>query len=152
MVPETFLKHICLDRRLDSMPKIKEYLLFARSINVVQLCRWSMLKVYGMTTAFLSAQVLKNFGNFKACFQGINQNLSEKLINDRNKDHQNARRVARLLEQYTRGLNRNLVSTPPRGAPTELKQVELWRKYIHWEKSNPLNLDDYSQLAKRGNF
>jgi len=81
--------------------------------------------------------------------RSVNQALAEKLINDRNKDHQNARRVARLLEQYTRGLNRSLVSTPPRGLPTELKQVELWRKYIYWEKSNPLNLDEYSQLAKR---
>jgi cleavage stimulation factor subunit 3 len=76
--------------------------------------------------------------------------LAEKLINDRNKSHQNARRVTRLLEQYTRGINRNAVSVPPRGLPAELKQVELWRKYIQWEKSNPLNLDDYGQFAKRG--
>lgn len=80
----------------------------------------------------------------------MNQTLAEKLINDRNKDHMNARRVTRLLEQYHRGLNRNLVSTPPRGLPIELKQVELWRKYIHFEKSNPLNLDEYGQFAKRG--
>lgn len=80
----------------------------------------------------------------------MNQALAEKLINDRNKDHQNARRVTRLLEQYIRGLNRNLVSTPPRGTPAELKQVDLWRKYIYWEKSNPLNLEEFIQHAKRG--
>lgn len=86
---------------------------------------------------------------YVAFFKGINATLAEKLITDKNKDHQNARRVTRLMEQFTRGLNKNAVSVPPRGTPTELKQVELWRKYIHWEKGNPLNLEEDSQLAKR---
>uniref|UniRef100_A0A1I7SWS6 Suf domain-containing protein n=2 Tax=Bursaphelenchus xylophilus TaxID=6326 RepID=A0A1I7SWS6_BURXY len=81
--------------------------------------------------------------------RGINATLAEKLIADKNKDHQNARRVTRLMEQFTRGLNRSAVSVPPRGTGAELKQVELWRKYIHWEKSNPLNLEEYANFSKR---
>ncbi|KAI6184025.1 Suf domain-containing protein [Aphelenchoides bicaudatus] len=96
-------------------------------------------KVYQRGVSVPMANVESLWNDYCVFERGTNQNLSSKC----------ARRVARLLEQHTRGLNRNLVSTPPRGTPTELKQVELWRKYIHWEKSNPLNLDDYSQLAKR---
>jgi cleavage stimulation factor subunit 3 len=106
-------------------------------------------KVYqrGVVVPMMNVENLWN--DYCTYERSVNQTLAEKLINDRNKDHQNARRVARLLEQFTRGLNRNLISTPPRGSPLELKQVDLWRKYIYWEKSNPLNLDEYIQLAKR---
>lgn len=53
------------------------------------------------------------------------------------------------MEANTRGINRQASSIPPRGTTTELKQVELWRKYIQWEKSNPLNTEEYSHYAKR---
>ncbi|KAI1723093.1 suppressor of forked protein (Suf) domain-containing protein [Ditylenchus destructor] len=53
------------------------------------------------------------------------------------------------MEQVTRGINRQAVSIPPRGSTAELKQAELWRKYIQWEKGNPLNTEEYGQLAKR---
>ncbi|KAI6242732.1 hypothetical protein M3Y99_00179500 [Aphelenchoides fujianensis] len=76
--------------------------------------------------------------------RSINQQLAEKLISDKNKDHQTAKR------NNTLGASTGIWSPCPRaGTQTELKQVELWRKYIHWEKSNPLNVDEYSQLAKR---
>ncbi|KAI6196948.1 Suf domain-containing protein [Aphelenchoides besseyi] len=106
-------------------------------------------KVYQRGVLVPMLQVESLWNDYCVFERGINPQLAEKLITDRNRDHQTARRIARLLEQHTRGINRNLVSTPPRGTQAELKQVELWRKYIHWEKSNPLNIDEYSELAKR---
>ncbi|VDN31118.1 unnamed protein product [Gongylonema pulchrum] len=47
------------------------------------------------------------------------------------------------MEQVTRGLNRQAVSVPPRGT------LDMWRKYIQWEKSNPLGTEEYSHFAKR---
>ncbi len=29
-------------------------------------------------------------------------------------------------------------------------QVELWKKYITWEKSNPLRTEDHATITKRG--
>lgn len=52
----------------------------------------------------------------------------------------------------TRGINRQAVSVPPRGTAAEMKQVEMWKKYIQWEKSNPMATEDYGQFAKRGLF
>jgi hypothetical protein len=31
-----------------------------------------------------------------------------------------------------------------------LKQKHLWKKYIEWEKSNPLKSEDLAQVARRG--
>ncbi|KAI6188328.1 Suf domain-containing protein [Aphelenchoides besseyi] len=104
-------------------------------------------KVYQRGVLVPMLQVENLWNDYCVFERGINPQLAEKLITDRNRDHQTARRIARLLEQHTRGINRNLVSIPPRGTQAELKQVELWRKYIHWEKSNPLNIDEYIVYA-----
>lgn len=66
------------------------------------------------------------------------------------KNRQVARKVAKQYEMVVRGINRQAISIPPRGTSTEMKQADLWRKYIHWEKSNPLGTEEYGQLAKRG--
>ena len=64
----------------------------------------------------------------------------------------NARRVAKELEVCTRGLNKAMASTPPSNNPEQVKQVELWKKYLNWEKSNPLRTEDQSLLTKRTMF
>ncbi|CAG2177667.1 unnamed protein product [Oppiella nova] len=81
--------------------------------------------------------------------QNINQMIAEKMIADRSKDYMNARRVAKEFEAVTRGLNRNAPAVPPQTTADEVKQVELWRKYIQWEKSNPLKTEDISLVIKR---
>ncbi|PAV61630.1 hypothetical protein WR25_00658 [Diploscapter pachys] len=81
--------------------------------------------------------------------KNVNSTLAEKLISERGKDYALAKKTLKALEATTRGLNRQAVSVPPRGSLTELKQLELWRKYIEWEKSNPLETEEYGQFAKR---
>ncbi|EGT53338.1 CBN-SUF-1 protein [Caenorhabditis brenneri] len=81
--------------------------------------------------------------------KGINLTLAEKLIVERGKEYQNARRVEKDLQLMTRGLNRQAVSVPPKGTSTEAKQVELWKKLIAWEKTNPLQTEEYGQFARR---
>ncbi|XP_054160446.1 cleavage stimulation factor subunit 3-like [Oppia nitens] len=84
--------------------------------------------------------------------QNINQMIAEKMIADRSKDYMNARRVAKEFEAVTRGLNRNAPAIPPQNTSDEAKQVELWRKYIQWEKSNPMKTEDTSLVIKRVQF
>ncbi|XP_064490288.1 cleavage stimulation factor subunit 3-like isoform X2 [Ornithodoros turicata] len=84
--------------------------------------------------------------------QGINSLIAEKMITDRSREYMNARRVAKEYEAVTRGLNKNAPSVPPLGTPEELKQVELWKKYIAWEKSNPLRTEDHALITKRVMF
>ncbi|KAH9493981.1 Cleavage stimulation factor subunit 3 [Dermatophagoides farinae] len=81
--------------------------------------------------------------------QSINPMFVDKAITDRSKDYMNARRVAKEFEATTRGLNRNAPAVPPHSTPEENRQVELWKKYIQWEKQNPLKTEDVTSVIKR---
>ncbi|XP_065168687.1 protein suppressor of forked isoform X1 [Atheta coriaria] len=81
--------------------------------------------------------------------QAINPIIAEKMSIERSRDYMNARRVAKELEVQIRGINRNAPSVPPTGTNDELKQVELWQRYIAWERSNPLRTEDTALLTRR---
>lgn len=51
-----------------------------------------------------------------------------------------------------KGLDRNAPSVPPQNSPQEAQQVEMWKKYIQWEKSNPLRTEDQTLITKRGDL
>jgi cleavage stimulation factor subunit 3 len=84
--------------------------------------------------------------------QGINPMIAEKLTGDKSRDYMNARRVSKEYEAVTRGLDRSFLSLPPCGSIDEIKQVEIWQKYIAWERSNPLRIEDHNLLNKRVMF
>ncbi|XP_017062869.1 protein suppressor of forked [Drosophila eugracilis] len=84
--------------------------------------------------------------------QNINPIISEKMSLERSKDYMNARRVAKELEYHTKGLNRNLPAVPPTLTKEEVKQVELWKRFITYEKSNPLRTEDTALVTRRVMF
>ncbi|KAJ8416258.1 hypothetical protein AAFF_G00382800 [Aldrovandia affinis] len=84
--------------------------------------------------------------------EGINVHLAKKMIEDRSRDYMNARRVAKEYETVMKGLDRNAPSVPPQNNPQEAQQVEMWKKYIQWEKSNPLRTEDQTLITKRVMF
>uniref|UniRef100_A0A1I7VCC6 Suf domain-containing protein n=1 Tax=Loa loa TaxID=7209 RepID=A0A1I7VCC6_LOALO len=106
-------------------------------------------KVYqrGVVTPMVNIEQL--WAEYCAYEKSVNATLAEKLIAERNKEYQVAKRISKSLEQVTRGLNRQAVSVPPRGTAAEMKQLDMWRKYIQWEKSNPLGTEEYAYFAKR---
>uniref|UniRef100_A0A0R3S461 Suf domain-containing protein n=1 Tax=Elaeophora elaphi TaxID=1147741 RepID=A0A0R3S461_9BILA len=106
-------------------------------------------KVYqrGVVTPMINIEQL--WAEYCAYEKSVNATLAEKLIAERNKEYQVAKRISKSLEQVTRGLNRQAVSVPPRGTAAEMKQLDMWRKYIQWEKSNPPGTEEYAYFAKR---
>ncbi|XP_061670217.1 cleavage stimulation factor subunit 3 isoform X2 [Syngnathoides biaculeatus] len=84
--------------------------------------------------------------------EGINIHLAKKMIEDRSRDYMNARRVAKEYETVMKGLDRNAPSVPPQNSPQEAQQVDMWKKYIQWEKSNPLRTEDQTLITKRVMF
>ena len=81
--------------------------------------------------------------------QSINPIIADKMTNDRAKEYMKARQVANEYQAVTRGLNRNAPSIPPTGSSEEVRQAEGWRRYIAWEKANPLKCEDENEVVKR---
>uniref|UniRef100_A0A4X2LHM5 Suppressor of forked domain-containing protein n=1 Tax=Vombatus ursinus TaxID=29139 RepID=A0A4X2LHM5_VOMUR len=81
--------------------------------------------------------------------ESISIYLSKKMIEDRSRDYKNARRVAKEYEIIMKGLDRNAPSVDPQNTPQEAQQVGLWKKYIQWEKNNPLRTEDQILITKR---
>uniref|UniRef100_F1KXJ8 Cleavage stimulation factor subunit 3 n=1 Tax=Ascaris suum TaxID=6253 RepID=F1KXJ8_ASCSU len=106
-------------------------------------------KIYqrGIVTPMVNIEQL--WAEYCSYEKSVNSTLAEKLIAERNKDYQVAKRISKSLEQITRGLNRQAVSVPPRGTAAEMKQLEMWRKYIQWEKTNPSGTEEYAHFARR---
>jgi cleavage stimulation factor subunit 3 len=91
-------------------------------------------------------QFWKEYVNYE---QSINPVIAEKMISDRSRDYMAARRVAKEYEAHTKGLNRNAPALPPTGRSDERRQVELWQRYVQWETSNPLRLEEPMQVIRR---
>ncbi|XP_067120911.1 cleavage stimulation factor subunit 3 isoform X1 [Centruroides vittatus] len=140
-----------------SYPIWNDYVNFLKSVEAVGSYAenqriTAVRKVYqrGIINPMINIEQLwKDYVSYE---QGINSIIADKMVADRSRDYMNARRVAKEYEAVTRGLNRNAPSVPPQGIPEESKQVELWKKYIAWEKSNPLRTEDHATITKRVMF
>ncbi|XP_031552725.1 cleavage stimulation factor subunit 3-like [Actinia tenebrosa] len=100
-----------------------------------------------VTTPIINVEAIwREYNTFE---QGINKTLAKKLIDDKTRDYMNARRMSKEFEALTRGLVRGAPSTPHLGTPEEVKQLQIWKKYIFWERSNPLWIDDTLLLTRR---
>ena len=78
---------------------------------------------------------------------GLNKTTGRKYLSDKSPSYMSAKSANTALENITRGLQRtNLPRLPPApgfdGDQEYLEQVELWKKWIAWEKSDPLDLAD----------
>ncbi|XP_056664817.1 cleavage stimulation factor subunit 3-like [Monodelphis domestica] len=91
-------------------------------------------------------QLWKDYNKYE---EGINIHIAKKMIDDRSRDYMNARRVAKEYETVVKGLDRNAPSVPPQNTPQEAQQVDMWKKYIQWEKNNPLRTEDHTLITKR---
>eukprot|EP00795_Rhopilema_esculentum_P005315 gene5315-484_t len=112
----------------------------------------SIRKVYtrAVVTPMSSMEAL--WRDYNAFEQGVNKQLAEKLIHDKTRDHMIARKVAKAYEEVTRGVVRGNPSVPPQLTSIEVKQKELWRRYIAWEKTNPTKSEDMNLFIRRVTF
>lgn len=76
----------------------------------------------------------------------LNKASARKFINEKSGSCQNARQCQTVLENLMRGLDRSSV---PKSGPRDEYQVRAWKKWIDWEKSNPLGTDNKSDTNKR---
>lgn len=135
----------------------QDYITFLKSVEAVGSYAenqkiTAVRKVYqkAVVTPIIGIETL--WKEYIAFEQNINPIISEKMSLERSRDYMNARRVAKELEIVTKGLNRNLPAIPPTLSKEEMKQVDLWKKYIAFEKSNPLRTEDTALITHRAMF
>ncbi|XP_063836626.1 protein suppressor of forked [Ostrinia nubilalis] len=142
---------------IHAYPIWNDYVTFLKSVDAVGSYAENqkisaVRKVYqrAVITPIIGIETL--WKDYIAFEQSINTIIAERMAMERSRDYMNARRVAKELETVTRGLNRNMPATPPTVDREEMKQVELWKKYITWERSNPLRSEDTALVARRVMF
>lgn len=87
-------------------------------------------------------QIWKDYCSFKSI-----------QIDESSKDFQNMKKISREFENVTRPLERHLPALPPGysgNEEEESRQINAWKRYILWEKQNPLKLADQQDIMKRG--
>ncbi|XP_065317530.1 cleavage stimulation factor subunit 3-like isoform X4 [Gordionus sp. m RMFG-2023] len=98
-----------------------------------------------VTPLFNMEQFWRDYISFE---QAINPLIAKRLSDELSKEYMNARRALKEIEAITRGLNKYAPPVPFLGA-AQIKQIEIWKKYLQWEKSNPMNYDDKNMVTKR---
>ena len=76
--------------------------------------------------------------------------MARKLIAEQEPGYLAVSEVLNKMKPMLEGINRHAISVPFHGTSAEQKQIELWRKYIDFEKSNPLQGDLIDVRGRRG--
>lgn len=146
---EFYLDHVGIDRESGNV--WFEYLDFIKSKPATttweeqqknDLTRKIYRKAIGIPLNNLSI-LWTAYTNFE---YSLNKATARKFINEKSGSCQNARQCQTVLENLMRGLDRSSV---PKSGPRDEFQVRAWKKWIDWEKSNPLGTDNKSDTNKR---
>lgn len=70
-------------------------------------------------------------------------------MGEKSSAYMTARTALREMRLFTDNINNNGVSLPPKWTANELAQLDLWKNYIQWEKSDPLQLEDETAVMDR---
>ncbi|KAI9728344.1 MAG: mRNA 3'-end-processing protein rna14 [Chrysothrix sp. TS-e1954] len=78
---------------------------------------------------------------------GLNKTTARKFLQERSPSYITARTAFTNLQKITQSLNRNTTPVLPpalgfEGEADYMKQVDLWKRWIEWEKEDPLYLKD----------
>ncbi|CAF4460562.1 unnamed protein product [Rotaria socialis] len=133
-----------------------DYITFLKSVEAVGSFDenkkiTAVRKVYqkGIMTPMTNVELLwKDYCTYE---MGINQTLAKKIIEERSREFSNVKRVTKEFETLARAIDRNIPCVPPSAPQSadEIKQVTAWRKFILWERSNPLKTEDVLLVARR---
>lgn len=155
---EFVLQNVGIDK--DSGRIWQDYVQFLRSgPGAVGGSNWQdqqkmdqLRKAYQRAICIPTSAVNVLWKEYDAFEMGINKMTGRKFLQEKSPAYMTARSSATELENITRGLQRTSMPTlPPAlgfdGDDQYLRQVELWKAWIRWEKTDPLVLKDEDPAA-----
>lgn len=86
---------------------------------------------------------------YNAFENDLNKTTARKFIADKSPVYMQARSALRQMRNILAGIDRNRIPKPPTWTPAERQELEQWKAWIEWEKTNPLLLDDENALYTR---
>jgi cleavage stimulation factor subunit 3 len=87
-------------------------------------------------------QIWKEFDSFE---NSINKQNARKVIGEKSATYMSARAACRELMTLMESIDFNMLAEFPKWNEIDFSQLQAWKKYLQWEISNPLNLNDCSQ-------
>ncbi|XP_065896661.1 cleavage stimulation factor subunit 3-like [Dysidea avara] len=94
-------------------------------------------------------QVWKEYNIFE---QEVDEVLAKKLADEYLRQYATMKRCSKEYDSFSRQLNKLSPAIPPMGTTQEHTQLQLWKRYLTWEKSNPTRTEDKTLLAKKVMF
>ena len=90
----------------------------------------------------------KDYDEFENTLSKI---TAKKLLGERSGGYMLARTVSKEIKSYLDPIDKftSYLAVPPSFTESECRLLETWKRYISWEKNNPLNIDDANVLASR---
>ncbi|KAJ1547825.1 mRNA 3'-end-processing protein rna14 [Nowakowskiella sp. JEL0078] len=97
-------------------------------------------------------QLWKEYDTFE---NKLDKLLAKKIISGRHQAYMTARFALKELRNMMEGIEKMQkfwVATPPEWSDRDVKLSYLWKRYIAWEKSNPLKYEDKALIHSRVMF
>ncbi|KAI9710575.1 MAG: mRNA 3'-end-processing protein rna14 [Bogoriella megaspora] len=156
------LDHIGLDK--DSGQIWKDWIDFVRSgPGTVGGTTWQdqqkmdlLRKGYQRAICIPTSVVSTLWKEYDVFEMGLNKTTGRKFLQEKSPSYMTARGANIALSNITKGLKRTMAPTlPPRpgfeGEAEYIEQVDIWKKWIGWEKEDPLVIkdEDLSAYKKR---
>ncbi|KAI8967565.1 hypothetical protein BDF20DRAFT_829300 [Mycotypha africana] len=79
----------------------------------------------------------------------LNRLTAKKFLGETSSAYMTARTALREMRLYTEKISINVAAVPPTWTSNEIAQLDAWKKYIDWEKKNPLQLEDETAVMDR---
>ncbi|ORZ09158.1 hypothetical protein BCR42DRAFT_334731 [Absidia repens] len=82
----------------------------------------------------------------------LNRLTAKKFLGEKSAAYMTARTALREARPFTDHLIRNVIPKKPKWTAEELEQLNLWKRYIKWEKGNPLHLEEKNAVIERVSY
>ncbi|KAI9250734.1 hypothetical protein BY458DRAFT_444684 [Sporodiniella umbellata] len=79
----------------------------------------------------------------------LNRLTAKKFLGEKSSAYMTARTALREMRLLTDSIPHQPVPLPPQWSDAERSQLEQWKKYINWERSDPLRLEDSTAVMER---
>ncbi|CAF1033907.1 unnamed protein product [Brachionus calyciflorus] len=136
-----------------------EYLNFLKSLDLNINNQNDKLTLYESVRRIYQMALENPIGNIDQIWKDycafetqVNPTNAKNLIDRASREFQNVKKVSKELESVTRPLDRNLPALNleyPIDEEEDIRQLHAWKRFILWEKQNPLKLADHRAVMRR---